>query len=193
MEGHGGKHTFDPSDWAKLESPERRARMNPALLARAMGLTGGETVVELGVGTGFFAEAVAPLCARFTGVDLSEKMLEVFRSKPAFAALANIELRAGKAEAAPVEDGVADVVYHVNLFHEIKDTGAFHREITRILRPGGRLYLADWRAQETRGGPPVDHRVPEVKAQALMRGAGFTEVQSLDLYHDHYVIEGRRP
>ena len=88
---------------------------------------------------------------------------------------------------------MTDVVYHVNLFHEIRDAGAFHREIMRILKPGGRLYCADWHARETRGGPPVAHRVPEVKAQALMRGEGFVEVQSRDLYRDHYVIEARRP
>jgi ubiquinone/menaquinone biosynthesis C-methylase UbiE len=195
---HHHGHSFDPENWRKLESDERRARMDPKKLAAAMGLAGNETALDIGVGTGFFAVEVAPLCRKLIGVDHSPKMLEVLRGKEAFARLGNMELLEGKAEKLPVEDRSADVAFHVNLFHEVADMAAFHGEIQRVLKPGGRLFMADWRAIQTASGPPLEHRIPEEKAKAFLERDGFTDIQALPLYEDHYVFsakagEGKEP
>ena len=187
---HGDRHghAFDPENWERLESAERRTRMDPKKLAAAMRLSRADTVLDIGVGTGFFAVEVAPLCGRLIGVDHSSKMLEIFRAKESFARLSNVELLVGKAEKLPVEEASVDVVFHVNLFHEVADMAAFHREIRRVLKPGGRLFLADWRAEATAGGPPLDHRIPEDKAADILRRDGFADITPLPIYDDHYVF-----
>jgi len=187
-DAHGHSHSFDPENWRRLESDERREKMNPALLAHAMAPGPDDTVIDIGVGTGFFAVEVAPLCGRFIGVDHAPRMLEIFRSKEAFSTLGNVELKEGKAESLPVDDASADIVFHVNLFHEVTDIEKFHGEIRRALKPGGRLYFADWRAVPTQGGPPPEHRIPEEKALAILHKDGFSDIRILDLYQDHYVF-----
>lgn len=183
------ERSFDPAKWRKLESPERRERMAPEKLAAALGLDGGETVLDIGVGTGFFAEVIAPLCAKLVGVDRSQDMMDVFRGKDAFGGLSNVELLQGEADGLPVEDASCDVAIHVNLLHEIDDVNRFHNEIKRVLKPGGRLFCVDWRAKQTDMGPPLSHRVSAEKAAAMIERGGFKITKQHDIYPDHYVIE----
>ena len=184
-------HTFDPAKWKKLESPERRERMNPAKLAEIMSLKGVEVVLDIGVGTGFFAEEIAGRCQRLIGLDHSEDMLSVFRSKESFKKLENVELKTGKADNLPFDNESIDVVTHVNLFHEVGDVERFHGEIRRVLKPGGRLFCIDWQAWETAGGPPLDHRIPKTEALKLLRADGFLVIREHDIYADQYVIEAK--
>jgi len=184
---------FDPKRWRKLESDERRERMNPGKLLDALGLTGSERLLDIGCGTGFFAEALAPACGELVGVDRSEQMLAMFRGKPGFDALTNVTLRHAMADALPVEDGTVDVAFHVCLLHEVPDVPAFHAEIMRALRRGGRLVAIDWHARETEGGPPLDHRIPEEQGREWMIRDGFVDVRSFPLYADQYALEGLRP
>jgi len=190
---HNHGHSFDPENWRKLESEERRERMNPGKLAQAMGLMGDEVVLDIGVGTGFFAAEVAPLCARLVGVDHSSRMLDIFRSKEIFPKLANVELMEGKAENLSVPPASVDVVFHVNLFHEVEDMEAFHAGIKRALKPGGRLFMVDWHSRPTQGGPPPEHRIPEEKAMALLEKDGFKNIRKLNLYQDHYAFSAEIP
>ncbi len=184
-------HTFDPANWKKLESAERRAKMNPARLAEAMSLKGSEVVLDIGVGTGFFAEEVAGHCHRLIGLDHSEDMLNVFRGKESFKKLDNVELETSKADNLPFDDDSIDVVMHVNLFHEVGDVEKFHGEIKRVLKPGGRLFCADWQAVKTEGGPPLDHRVSKDKALKLISGDGFVDIREHNIYAEQYVIEAK--
>lgn len=183
------ERAFDPAKWRKLESPERRERMAPEKLAAALGLAGPETVLDIGVGTGFFAEVIAPMCQRLIGVDRSRDMIDVFRGKDAFGNLSNVELLQGEADDLPVEDASCDVTIHVNLLHEIDDVNRFHDEIKRVLKPGGRMFCADWHAKQTDMGPPLSHRVPAEKAAAMIERDGFKITKQHDIYPDHYVIE----
>jgi ubiquinone/menaquinone biosynthesis C-methylase UbiE len=183
---------FDPAQWKKLESDERRERMSPATLAVALGLTGDETVLDVGCGTGFFAEAIIPACGAYVGVDLSSDMLAVFRGKPA-AAAPNVTLRVGSADALPVADGSVDVALHVNLLHEVADPARFGAELYRVVKPGGRLVAVDWEARETHGGPPVGHRVSCERALGMMEEAGFVEAVPLPVWDDWYVVAARKP
>lgn len=187
------ERAFDPAKWRKLESPERRERMAPEKLAAAIRLTGAETVLDIGVGTGFFAEVIAPMCARLIGVDRSPGMMDVFRGKESFKILSNVELRRGEADGLPVEDDACDVALHVNLLHEIDDVNKFHNEIKRVLKPGGRLFCVDWHAKQTGMGPPLSHRVPVDKAIAMIEHDGFKITKQHDIYPDHYVIETHLP
>ncbi|MBI4666160.1 MAG: class I SAM-dependent methyltransferase [Nitrospinae bacterium] len=184
---HNGK-VFDARNWRKLESPERLEKMNPEKLAAAMGLTGAESVLDLGCGTGFFAAPVARICAKLYGVDISPEMLSIFGEKLKNGSSPNVELLLGNGKTIPLEDGALDVVFHVNLFHEIDDHKAFHAEITRVLKPGGRLFTVDWRAIETEGGPPLSHRIPEDKAEESLKRDGFSSIRHINIYDSQYVI-----
>jgi SAM-dependent methyltransferase len=106
----------------------------------------GETVVEVGSGAGFDAVLAARQVGpngRVIGVDMTQAMLEKAGANAARLGLGNIEFRHGYAEELPVDDATADVVISNGVCNLSPDKQAVFGEIARILKPGGRLQIAD--------------------------------------------------
>jgi arsenite methyltransferase len=106
----------------------------------------GERVVDVGSGAGtdslIAARAVGDGGA-VIGVDMTPEMLERARNSAAEGGFANVEFRGGLAESLPVEDGWADLVISNGVINLVPDKIAAYREILRVLRPGGRIQIAD--------------------------------------------------
>ena len=131
---------YDPT--MRLTMRERRWR--PALVEAVLE-GGGREVLDLGCGTGISAVELARAGANVIGVDGDEDILRRAAAK-ARAAGVELDLRRGLADAIPADDGTVDAVVCSLLWHHLvpadKETGL--RECRRVLRPGGRLVIADW-------------------------------------------------
>jgi SAM-dependent methyltransferase len=118
------------------------------VIARAA-LNEGESVVDLGTGTGAVAEraaaAVGPSGA-VTAVDVSPEMLELARGR--LAKLDNVSIVEGRGEQIPADDSSVDVVLASLSLMYVIDRQAAAGEIARVLRPGGRFVAAVWAGPE---------------------------------------------
>jgi SAM-dependent methyltransferase len=106
----------------------------------------GEKVVDLGSGAGmdsFLAALWVGGEGKVIGVDMTPEMLERSRSMAEKLGLGNLEFREGLIEDLPVEDGWADVVISNGVINLCPDKLGVYRQIFRVLRPGGRMTLAD--------------------------------------------------
>jgi arsenite methyltransferase len=103
----------------------------------------GEVVFDLGCGAGTDLLIAAQTAQRAIGVDMTPAMLERAAAGAQQMGLANVELHESLIEALPVEDGSVDVVISNGVIDLVPDKDAVFAEIDRVLRPGGRVQLAD--------------------------------------------------
>jgi len=103
-------------------------------------------VVDVGCGAGIdsliAAKKVGP-DGRVIGVDMTPSMLKKARQAADEARLKNVEFGQGYAEALPVDDGWADVVISNGVLNLMPDKTAALEEMSRVLKPGGRLQIGD--------------------------------------------------
>jgi arsenite methyltransferase len=106
----------------------------------------GAVVLDLGCGAGtdlFIAAQMAGPTGRVIGVDMTAGMLERARASAAEMGIDNVELIESLIESLPLEDASVDVVLSNGVIDLVPDKDAVLDEIDRVLRPGGRLQLAD--------------------------------------------------
>jgi arsenite methyltransferase len=106
----------------------------------------GATVLDLGCGAGtdllIAAQMVGPE-GRAIGTDMTPSMLERARQSASEMGLENVELHQGLIETLPVENRSVDVVISNGVIDLVPDKDVVFAEIDRVLRPGGRLQIAD--------------------------------------------------
>jgi SAM-dependent methyltransferase len=106
----------------------------------------GSVVLDLGCGAGtdlLIAAQMTGSAGRAIGVDMTATMLERARASAGEMGLANVELHEALIESLPLEDASVDVVISNGVIDLVPDKDAVFDEIDRVLRPGGRLQLAD--------------------------------------------------
>jgi len=159
---------------------------NPTALAD---LTVGETVLDLGSGAGidvFLAAKKVGEGGRVIGVDMTEDMVARGRQLAQEHGFGNVEFRQGDIEHLPVDSATVDVIISNCVINLTPDKLASFKEIHRVLRPGGRILIADL---VTAGELPPDVRasvaawadclagaMPKAAYLETIRSAGFAEV-----------------
>jgi arsenite methyltransferase len=106
----------------------------------------GEFVLDLGSGAGTDSLVAAQMVGsegRVTGIDMTSEMLAKARAAAAEMDASNVQFLEGEVERLPFEDESFDVVISNGVIDLIPDKDAVFSEIHRVLRPGGRIQLAD--------------------------------------------------
>jgi len=126
---------------------ERRNQESLALLLARLGLRGGESVLEIGCGTGALTQPLAKAVGehgRVVAVDISEPMLGAARQRIAEHRLRNVTLLSGDAQVFGFEPAAFDLATSRMGVMFFADPAAAFRNIMGALKPGGRLVFACW-------------------------------------------------
>lgn len=160
----------------RLRDPERVARLEvPRVVDLSLeGLNSPKDVLDVGTGSGLFAEEFASRGLKVTGLDINAEMLPVARQFVPTGIFQD-----GAAEALPFPDGAFDLVFMGLVLHETDDMAAALGEAFRVTR--ARLALLEWPEEAGEFGPPREHRIPPDKLFAFGRNAGFKKIETIRL------------
>lgn len=137
---------YSPEELAGLPTESVELALGVDNPVRYVALSRGEVVLDLGCGAGIdtliAARAVGP-AGRVVALDMTPAMLERARRNAALMGLDHVEVREGLMEAIPLPDASVDVVVSNGVLNLSTRKSRVLAEMLRVLRPGGRIALAD--------------------------------------------------
>lgn len=169
------QHAFDdPDKYAKqFDDPARDAWQMPDRVVAALGLKAGQSVADIGAGTGYFSMRLAKSAGApaVYAVDIEPKMVDYLKGRAAKEGLKNVTaVQAGPDS--PNLPSPVDTILVVDTYHHIANRVEYFRQLRASLKPGGRLAIVDFR-KDAPDGPPVEFRFTADEISAELAKAGY--------------------
>lgn len=160
----------------KLRDPDRVTllEVDRVIDLSLEGLIEPSSVLDIGTGSGLFAEKFSSRGLLVAGVDANSDMLPV-----ASLFVPKGDFRIGEAEQLPFETDSFDLLFMGLLLHEVDNLQAAINEAYRVAQK--RLAVLEWVYQEQPFGPPLEHRLTFDKIKAASISAGFKSIQKIRL------------
>ena len=134
------------------------------------------SVLDVGTGTGIFADAFFRLSLRVTGIDPNSELLTAAREN-----VPGGEFIEAIGEELPFKDGSFDLVFLGHVLHETDDPAKALGEARRVALK--RVAILEWPYRQEEHGPPLEHRLQPVRIEGLAKEAGFHSVERIELKH----------
>lgn len=187
-------HKFDPARASRLDDPARQRFLPNRRVLELLDLSGSETVVDYGAGSGVLTVELGRALPRGTvhAVEESPEMFELLEERISDSGLSNVRPHEIRSNSVPLPDGAADRVLAVNLLHEVVGESALE-EMLRLLSPTGFALILDWRSDVERDeGPPARVTFDPPGARRMLEDAGFeTEPVTGDAFPYHLALIAR--
>jgi len=186
-------HGFgDVAHWADVfESPDRAKWQKPDEVVRALDLKPGQTVIDIGAGTGYFtrrfAKAVGPSGAAI-GLDVEPGMIDYMKADASKLGLQNYHARRVKADNPELAPDSADVIFFCDTLHHVDDRLAYLRKLAPALKPGGRVAVIDFR-KDAPEGPPKQMKISRERMIDQFGKAGYEMVHEYKFLTYQYFLE----
>ncbi|MBN1576874.1 MAG: class I SAM-dependent methyltransferase [Chitinispirillaceae bacterium] len=166
---------IDKSEIEQLRSPKRVTMLEVErvveLCLEQLFIT---RVLDVGAGSGLFADAFALRNLEVTGIDKNPSMV-----KTASDLVLNARFREASAEMLPFADRSFDLVFIAHVLHESDDPLLILKEAKRVAV--SRVAILEWPYRSENKGPPLEKRFEPDKIKKLARLAGLTAVKKIDL------------
>jgi len=133
-------------------------------------------VLDVGTGSGVFAEAFGLRNLETVGVDSNPDMVKL-----ASKLVTNAKFKEGTAETLPFRDRSFDLVFLGTVLHESDDPLLALKEAGRVA--ASRVAILEWPYVKEVNGPPIDHRLQPERIRELAKQAGFIKIDTIELSH----------
>lgn len=186
---------FDVRKLEKLNDPGRLEQLDPRVMWDALATPSPATIVDIGAGTGLFASQFAEYApdAEVFAVDIEPAMVDWMQQNLVERIGDRFKPILGSEVSVSLPDGSADVVVMIALHHEFEDPRANYAEALRLLAPGGRLLVADWRPGVAGRGPSDQIRAMPETVGAMLRSQRFSDVEIHPGFEQHWLLTASKP
>lgn len=180
---------------AWLERPDREREERPERLLNALGLAPDAVVTDLGAGTGYFTFRLAPLVpqGRVYAVDIQPEMLRIIEDRAEAEGVRNVAPILGSETGPGLRPESTDLTLLVDAYHEFSRPREMLSAIYESTRPGGRLVLVEYRAEDPEVPIKRLHKMTETQARREVEAAGFTFVENVDVLPQQHLLVFQRP
>lgn len=179
-EEHGKPHAdhlekhFDAEESARrFDDPARDAWQLPGRVIATFNLKRGQTVADVGAGTGYFTVRLAKSNAspKVYASDIEPSMVTYLRERAAKESLDNVIVVQASPDGPNLPEPV-DLILIVNTYHHIGDRETYFRKLATSLKAGGQVAIIDFKP-DSPTGPPKEFRFPPEQFQSEMGKAGY--------------------
>lgn len=177
-----------------LERPEREEEERLSLLIKGLKIQPGMTVADIGAGSGvisvLLSRAVGP-DGQVLAVDIQPEMLDALQTKCKLLEIKNVAGVLGTTRSPNLEADSVDLVVMVDVYHEFDFPFEMLNEISKSLKPGGRVAFVEYRLEDPEVPIKLVHKMSEaqVKREALVKAHGLKYVETFGkLPRQHVVI-----
>jgi len=178
-----------------LERPTREAEERTDLLLANLPVEPDDVVADLGAGTGYFSLPIAARvpAGRVLAVDIQQEMLDIVARRAKSAGLANVQPVLATETDPRLPPGGVDLVLMVDAYHEFSYPREVMTGVVQGLKPGGRVVLIEYRAEDPAVPILELHKMSEAQARKEMAAVGLEWVESRDVLPQQHFLVFRKP
>lgn len=165
-----------------LERTEREEEENTSKLLRNMKIQPGDTIADIGAGSGYHVFKMAPMVddGLIFAVDIQPEMLAAMEKKREKGTNKNISLIQGNEKSVNLPENSVDKVLLVDVYHEFNFPFEMMLSIKNAMRADAKLYLIEYRGEDASVPIKELHKMTENQAVIEMKAAGFILEDNID-------------
>ena len=171
---------FQGIDW--LERSEREIEENVSTLIKNMKIKTNDTIADIGAGSGYHVFKMASLAKNglVYAVDIQPEMLELIELKKRSKRVSNVETFLGSEKSINLPKNSLDKILLVDVYHEFSYPAEMVESIKNALKPNGKLFLIEYRGEESSVPIKKIHKMTEKQSITEMEAAGFKLKENID-------------
>ncbi|MGB5549941.1 MAG: class I SAM-dependent methyltransferase [Thermoanaerobaculia bacterium] len=180
-------------DWLERRGREREERTD--LVVAGMQLEPDAVVADLGAGSGHFAFRVSPRVpqGRVLAVDIQPEMLAAIEKRKRLGPFLNVETVLGTETDPNLPAGSVDAVLMVDAYHEFSHPREMMVSTVEALRPGGQVFLVEYRSEDPTVPILPLHKMTESQARLEMEAVGLEFVENRAMLPQQHFLIFRKP
>lgn len=174
-----------------LERTEREQEEAPSKAIAAIELAPDAVLADIGAGSGYYSFRLSKKVpkGKIVAVDIQPEMLDFLRQKSAELGIANVEPHLGTIEDVQLPAASLDAALMVDAYHEFSHPREMLASLHHALKPGGRIFLLEFRGEDPKVPIKPLHKMTEAQARLELESAGFRFVSNLrPLPWQHFMI-----
>ena len=177
------------ADW--LDRPERQQEERPDLLLPALKVQRGQSVADIGAGTGYYSRELAALVGEsgtVYAVDIQPEMLQLLTNKMAELKIHNVKPVLGTVTDPKLPADALDLILMVDVYHEFDHPYEMVQAMTRALKPGGRIVFVEFRAEDPDIPIKAVHKMSEAQVRKEMAVHPLEWVETINVLPRQHII-----
>ncbi len=174
-----------------LERDEREREEAPSKAIEALALEPDAVIADIGAGSGYYTFRISPKvpAGKVFAVDIQPEMLEFLNKRAAELGIDNVRPHLGAVDDLQLDAGSLDAALLVDAYHEFSHPAEMLASLRKALRPGGKIFLLEFRAEDPRVPIKPLHKMSEEQARKELERAGFRFVSNRrQLPWQHFMI-----